>query len=668
MFFDNEPEAFALKKRAILKGPPPISDTGWRPPSYFPNLSDASVIGFDLERKEDDWDHGPGWRRNKASTVGFSVSARDQRGNIGSWYFPIGHAVEPDYNLDRKCCLGWLSSVLRTPRIPKVGANLLYDIGSLTDDGIKVEGELHDVQFAEAILQSDGLVNLDHLGVKYLDEGKETNALYDWCQRAYGGKPNSDQRHNIWRAPPRLVGPYGERDASHPIRIAEKQIPLLMREGLYDVYRLECRLIPLLIKMRYEGISIDVPMAYRLYDELGADIKTKFAELFKLAPVKIESVNSGRDLARIFEHMGMSFPLTKDGNPSFRKDFLTNLDHPVADVINDIRGLEKARGTFVRNYMIEGHTNGKLYPLLHPLRNDEHGTITGRFSGSDPNPQNIPVRTEVGKRIRRAFTHDKGHVAWEKIDYSQIEYRYLAHYAVGPGSDELREKYNRDKKTDYHKLVQEQVQQRTGRLIERRPIKNLNFGLVFGMGEGKLARQNNFEKGEAKTIFSDYHASNPYVKETAKAIAKEAQILGYITTVLGRRIRFNLWEPAWRDYEREAVEGKPTALPLEWAIKRYGSRIKRANTHKAVNYRLQGSGTGDQIKVGMLACYEAGVFDVIGVPRIQVHDELGFSVQDESKAMTEGFVEMRRMMETCLPISVPVFVDSKRATNWGDCD
>lgn len=668
MFFENEPEAYALKKRAILRVPPPIPETGWRPPQYFPNLSDASVISFDLERKENDWDHGPGWRRGKASTCGFSVGARDRSGNIGAWYFPIGHAVEPEYNLDRGQCLSWLGHILRTPHIPKVGANLLYDIGSLTDDNIEVQGELHDVQFAEAILQSDGFVNLDHLGLKYLDEGKDTNTLYEWCAKAYGGNAGQDQRMNIWRAPPRLVGPYGERDASHPIRIAELQYPLLAREYLHDVYRLECRLIPLLVKMRYEGISIDVPGAHRLYDELGLEIDKKFAELHGLAPVNIESVNSGRDLAKIFDYIGLEYPLTKEGNPSFRKDFLTNLDHPVADAINEIRGLEKARGTFVRNYMIEGHTNGKLYPQFHPLRNDEHGTITGRFSGSDPNPQNIPVRTEVGKRIRRAFIPDEGHTAWEKVDYSQIEYRYLAHYAVGPGADELRAKYKQDKKTDYHVLVQNQVKQRTGRMIERRPIKNLNFGLVFGMGEGKLARQNNFERSEAKDIFTDYHASNPYVKETAKAIATEAQILGYITTILGRRIRFNLWEPSWRDFELEAREGKPTPLPYDYAIKRYGSRIKRANTHKAVNYRLQGSGTGDQIKVGMVQCWANGIFDVTGVPRIQVHDELGMSVIDDSKEQQEAYAEMHHVMETCLPISVPIFIDHKRANNWGDCE
>ena len=661
MFFDDEPEALTLKKRAILRVPPPVPDTGWKPPTYFPNLSDATVISFDVERKENDWDHGPGWARGKAQTVGFSLAARDSLGNVGSWYFPIGHAIEPHDNLDRVQCLDYLRSVLSTPNIPKVGANLLYDIGALTDDNIFVQGQLHDCQFAEALIDSDALVALDHLGLKYLGQGKETNLLYEWCARAYGGPASADQRGNIWRAPPRLVGPYGEQDALMPILILEKQFPLMAKEFLTDVYNLECGLIPLLIKMRLQGVTVNIAAAEKLYHELEGDIKTLYAKLYAAAPVNIKSVNSGNDLAKIFDYMGLNYPLTKDGNPSFRKDFLTNCDHPVADIINEIRGTEKVRGTFIRNYILQAHVNGKLFPLFHPMKNDDNGAKTGRFAGSDPNLQNIPIRTPLGVRVRKLFEGP-----WKKIDYSQIEYRYLAHYAVGQGSDELRAKYNADKKTDYHVTVQNTVKELTGIWIERRPIKNLNFGLVFGMGEGKLARQNNFDKSEATQVFGAYHKANPYVKETAKAIATEAQILGYISTILGRRIRFNYWEPTDRDYSNEE---RPTPLPYDYAIRRYGSRIKRANVHKAVNYRLQGSGTGDQIKLGMYQCYKQGIFDVTGVPCIQVHDELGMiRIDDNAPAQIEAYRELQHVMETCLPVKVPIFVDIKDGATWGDCD
>jgi DNA polymerase I-like protein with 3'-5' exonuclease and polymerase domains len=662
MFFDDF-DLGPLKKRTTIRQPPPTPETGWRPPASFPNLSSAVALGFDLERKEWDFDHGPGWRRGKAHTVGFSLAARDRAGNRGKWYFPIRHECEPEYNLDPQSCLAWLKYQLETD-VPKVGANLLYDVGSLTDDGIYVRGRLHDVQYAEAILDTDGLVNLDFLGDKYTGAGKETNLLYEWCARAYGGKPTAIQRDNIWRASPRLVGPYGEQDADLPIDILDKQLPLLHSQDLTRVYDMECELIRLLVRMRLQGVRVNLTKAHKLYDDLGPMIANAYGELYAMTGVRIDSANSGREIAKVFDRVGIPYPVTEDGNPSFRKDWLKNLDHPVANKINEIREFEKIRYTFVRGYILEGHTNGLLHCQFHPLRSDDGGAKTGRFSSSDPNLQNIPVRTKLGKMIRDIFEPFLGHIAWEKDDYSQIEYRDLAHYAVdkGDGSAErLRAAYAADPKTDYHKTTQKNVKDLTSIEIERRPIKNMNFGLVYGMSEKKLIRQNGFSDEQGRAVFKAYHEGNPYVRPTMKAAADEMQMLGYITTVLGRRIRFNYWEPLDRDYDSTA---RPIPLPYEWAIRRYGSRIKRAGEHKAINYRLQGS-AAEQIKMGMVACLAAGVFDVTGVPLIQVHDELDFSVIDDSPRMNEAYTEMRHILENSIKLRVPVIVDHDRAKSWG---
>lgn len=661
MFFDDI-DLGPKKKRAILRTPPATPETGWRPPADFPNLAAATILGFDLERKENDFDHGPGWRRGKAHTVGFSLAARDRYGNRGRWYFPIRHEVEPQYNLEPSKCLAWLKDQLET-NVPKVGANILYDVGSLTDDNIHVKGRLHDVQFAEAILDTDGLVNLDHLGDKYTGAGKETNKLYEWCALAYGGKATPIQRDNIWRASPRLVGPYGEQDADLPIDILDKQLPLLASQDLMIVYDMECALIPLLIRMRLQGVRVNLAKAKKLYRDLGPMIAVGYRELAAATGVRVDSVQSGAQVAKIFDKVGIVYPRTDDGNPSFRKDWLKNLDHPVAAKINEIREYEKIRSTFVKNYIIEGNTNGLLHCQFHPLRSDDGGAKTGRFSSSDPNLQNIPVRTELGKRIRDIFEPFEGHVAWEKNDYSQIEYRDLAHYAVdnGDGSaDRLRAAYNADPKTDYHKATQENVKKLTGFVIERRPIKNLNFGLVYGMSERKLIRQNGFADNQGRAVFKAYHEGNPYVRPTMKAAADEMQIFGYITTVLGRRIRFNTWEPIERDYDAP----RPIPLPYELALRRYGSRIKRAGEHKAINYRLQGS-AAEQIKMGMVAADAAGIFDVTGVPLIQVHDELDFSVIDDSPRMIEAFTELRRILSGSIKLRVPVVVDFDRGKSWG---
>lgn len=655
MFFDDEP--IVTRRRALLKQPPPVPETGWRPPQYYPDLSDAAVIAFDTETEETDFKHGPGWARDKGQICGFSVAAKDRRGNRGKWYFPIRHKYEPEWNLDPVTTLRWLRATLQTPHIPKVGANLLYDVGWLTTENIYVEGELHDIQFAEALLEDQGEVALDYLGVKYLGQGKETSLLYKWCAETYGGDVSGIQRENIYRAPPRLVGPYGEADADMPLDILDKQWPILAREGTLPLYRMECDLIYLLVRMRLAGVQIDVPFAEQLYTELGNDIRTLNDQLHRDSGVRA-NVNSPGDLAMVFDAVGIKYPRTQRGAPSFQKEFMKSLDHPIANLVNSIREHEKIRSTFVRSYLLESNVKGRIFCQFHPLRGDDGGTITGRFSSSDPNLQNIPVRTKLGKRVRKAFTADPGHIAWEKDDHSQIEYRMLANFASGPGSEELRDTYNRDPKTDYHSVVHDNVLNLTGMDIERRPIKNINFGLIYGQSEKSLGYKAGFKPDQAKAVFHAYHQGAPYVRPTMKAIGAEVQLNGFITTFLGRRVRFNLWEP---------INDRALALPYDAAIRQYGQMIRRAYEYRGVNYKLQGS-AADVLKAGMHKCWRDGVFDVIGVPKLQVHDELDFSVIDDSPVQQEGYAYMRHCLEQAVSCNVPIRVDFGRGKNWGEIE
>lgn len=660
MFFEEE-DLGQLKKKAGLRLPPPVPETGWLPPREFPNLASAVVISLDTETREPDFSHGPGWGRGKGYIVGFSLAAQDAAGNRGKWYFPVRHEFEPEYNLDPATCFRWLKSVLETPHIPKVGANLLYDIGWLTTENIYVQGELHDVQFSEALLHEDGEVALEYLGQKYLNEGKDSDLLYQWLAEAYGGNANSKQRENIYRAPARLVGAYAESDADLPLRVLDKQWPLMVRDGLTDVYRMECDSIYLLTRMRLTGVNIDLPAAEQLYGELAVDIQELNQQLFQQTGVWA-NVDSGADLAKVFDAAGIRYNRTAKGAPSFTKDFLKTVEHPIADLVRDIREHMKIRSTFIRSYILESNVNGRVHCQFHPLRGDEGGTRSGRFASSTPNLQNIPVRSKLGKRIRKLFIPDYGHIGWEKDDYSQIEYRFLAHFAVGDGADMVRERYNKDPKTDYHEMTQELVKLIANMLIERKPIKNINFGLLYGMGEPKLARQIGVAKDIAKQIFKAYHQGNPYVKATMEQAANEAQLHGFVQTILGRRSRFDMWEPRVVNYENRA-----SALRYDAAIRNYGCDIQRAHTHKAINRKLQGS-AADIIKKGMWRCWREGVFDVIGVPKLQVHDELDFSVIDDSPAQQEAYRYMRHVLETAVPLRIPVLVDSGRGPNWGAID
>lgn len=671
LFTDDE---FAkLKKKAALRVPPPPPDNGWRPPESFPNLSSAVALSIDTETKELDFDHGPGWARDSGHIVGFSVGAVDALGNRGAWYFPLRHELQREFNLDPATCLAWLKSVMETPHVPKVGANLIYDMGWLMEEGIRLMGELHDVQFAEALLREDGLVDLEYLGQKYCGTGKESNQLYQWCAEAYGGDVNGKQRANIYRASPLTVGAYGESDADLPLRVFDWQKPLLQSMSLYDVYRMECDMIPLMVDMRRTGVRIDLPRAEKLYHDLGPLIEIKNKELHDLTGVWA-NVNSGPDLAKVFDTVGIPYPRTAQGNPSFRKDFLQSVEHPVAEMIRDIREHIKIRETFIRSYLLEKNVYGRVHGQFHPLRGDSGGTRSGRFASSHPNLQNIPVRTELGKRIRTLFVPDHDHLCWEQDDYSQIEYRMLAHFAVGAGSEELRAEYNANPRTDYHDNTYYRLCPFMGwdendnetRKKYRKPVKNINFGLLYGMGKAKLGRsimeyfKGNLSKQDIDQLFTAYHSANPYVKETMDDVASFAQHEGYIETILKRRSWFEKWEPIDVDYENRA-----TPLNYELALKRWGHQIQRSHTHKAINRKLQGS-AADAIKKGMHACMKAGVFDVIGVPKLQVHDELDFSVPDDTSQMREGFAEMRRLLATSLDVKVPILVDSGRGPNWGE--
>lgn len=673
MFFDDED--LMPRKKAALHELPPVPDTGWTPPREFPNLQAATAIAVDVETKETDFSNGPGWARGKGHIVGVSLAAQARDGTTGKWYFPVRHEVEPHDNLDARGVFGYCKSVLETS-VPKVGANLIYDVGWLTTEDIRVGGKLNDVQFAEALIDEYAFVALDVLGRKYLGQPKTSDAMYDWMRAAYPNTPKSETRGNIYRTPPRLVGPYAEDDADLPMRIMPHQYEEMLRQGLITVYNLECGIIPLLVRMRLEGVSVDIPKAVELHDQMTAES----AELYKRIKAEygysISSTHSNQ-LGALFKRVGIPTPVTELGAPSVQKEWLAELDHPLGGIIRDIREREKLCGTFIQSYILNKNVNGKVYPQFHPLKGDENGAKVGRFASSDPNLQNIPSRTTLGKLLRTCFIPDAGHSHWCKMDYSQIHYRILAHYAVDDGdgsADALRQRYIDDKKTDYHQDVLTAVAPLMGwdatdeenNKFVRRPIKNVNFGLLYGQSQKSLGAKvasyfgSSFTPEQTKGFFDAYFEGAPYVKPTMKAIGAEVQQHGYTTSILGRRCRFNMWE--------DGMSGtRSTPLPYDDAIREYGSFIKRAFEYRGVNYKFQSS-EPDIMKTGMLDCLNSGVFDTVGVPRLTVHDELDFSVRDRTPETIEAFEHIQHTMEHAVKLRIPVFVDMEEGPNWGKVD
>jgi DNA polymerase-1 len=571
------------------------------------------------------------------------------------------HRTQAEDNMDPETVLRYLSHTLGNSAVPKVGANAIYDVGWLLHEGVDVRGPVYDIQFAEALLDSETPnVALDILAHKYLNVGKTTNALYEWLHEWTGHALNDRIRKWLYMSPPQLAGPYAEDDASLPIKILTAQWPRMVARGVLELFDIECRLIPLLVRMRMQGVPIEVGRAEQVYEEFG----TRIVELQqRLRDLTGREVNpAARDsMQAAFDAVGLATPTktdtkTRETKVSFDKGSLAAIDHPLPALILEHRKLEKVRGTFIKSYLLDKHINGRVYCSFHPLRNDSNGARSGRFASSDPNLQNIPVRTEEGRRVREAFV---ARGLWRSIDYSQIEYRMLAHHAVGDGADALRAQYHADPTTDYHVATQHLVKRRTGLTIDRKPIKNINFGLMYGMSEPKLAMDLGLDAAGAKQLFNAYHDAAPYVKATMDACSAEVHMDGYVETILGRKSDFNRWTYSGRGDRRN--------FSFEQACDEWGmSNIERAMAHKALNRKLQG-GAADVMKRSMVAAYEAGLFaeDACGMPLLTVHDELDFD--DLGDPHRPAWQELQHVMQTAMPqMRVPVIADVEVGVSWGE--
>lgn len=623
---------------------PPIPDTGWRPPTDFPRLEAAKVLAIDTETKDPELrERGPGFQRGDACVVGLAVGTDDGH----RWYFPMRHEVGGG-NMDPDMVLRWARDELGRATQPKVGANLLYDLEALAAEGVHVAGELVDVQAQESLLDEHREKNLDALGERYLQEGKAGHALYQWCADAYGGRPGHLQRANIYRAPAALVGPYAEGDVDLPLRIMQQQRVLLAQQGMIDLAYMENGLLPMLLAMRRRGVRIDTAGADQLDSRIGQELEA----LRKLHGV--EPWNAGQIAARC-DALGLPYPNTAKGAPSFTAAWLKAQSDPFLLAVARMRALDKMRGTFVQGHIM-GHLVGdRVHCQFHALKGDDYGAVSGRFSSSNPNLQNIPSRDdELAPLLRGLFLPEPGE-DWVRFDWSQIEFRLLVHYARGKGAAEAVRRYNEEPDTDFHQMVNEWVF--GGDPSMRKPSKNINFGLVYGMGKNKLAAQIGRSPEAAEQLFATYHGTLPFVKDTFDAAAQMASNRGYVSTLMGRRARFDLYEP--RDWKKakEVTAVSRDAVPEDWLP------VRRAYTHKALNRILQG-GAADIMKRAMLDIWNSGVCDVLGAPLVTVHDELGWSAP-RTEAARAALAHAQHIMETCVKLKVPLVAEREQGADWG---
>ena len=613
-------------------------DSDWTPPETIPDLSQYDTISIDLETRDENLlKLGPGWCRKDGHIIGIAVAAGES-----SWYFPVAHTVG---NMPRRPVFQWLTDLCKDTTKTFVFHNALYDLGWLRAEGVEVKGKIRDTMVAAPLLNENRrYYNLNSLAGDYLGTYKDEKMLKSAAEE-FGVDPKS----GMWKLPPRYVGAYAEHDAAITLRLWNELRKEITKEECSGIFELETRLTPLLLDMKTTGVRVDLTRAEQVKKELVALEKSLVDEIVKETGVTIEPWVA-TSVAKVFDAMGLAYSRTeKSRAPAFTKQFLANHSHPIAKKIIKIREVNKANTTFIDTILEHSH-DGRIHCDFHPLRSDGGGTVTGRFSSSNPNLQQIPARDPyIKKLIRGLFIPEEGS-KWGSFDYASQEPRWLVHYCATltgfdrhPQIDDVVDLYHKGE-ADFHQIVADIAG------IPRKQAKTVNLGLMYGMGKGKLANILDLSVEEATALLDKYNDKVPFLRSISEKTTRKAADSGIIRTWLGRKCRFNMYEPKSYKYNK--------AMPMKEAINEYGSKgsIRRAFTYKALNRLIQGS-SADQTKKAMVDCYDAGL-----TPMLTVHDELCFNIENDKQ-----IEQIKEIMSNCIPeLRIPFDVDAEMGLNWGE--
>jgi len=610
----------------------------------LPNLSAAKRICLDIETFDPHLKTTGPSIRTGGYVAGIGVGAEFSDGEVRGWYVPIAHEGYEEDCEDESTVLPWLEKILADKNREVIGAKLEYDMGYLQHFyGMRIAGKLIDVQLAEPLIDENAKqYNLGALGDKYLNESKVDDELYEYCAAHFGGKAVRTQAGNIYRCPPSVVANYGIGDVTLPIRIWRCQREVLTKEGLWDVFDLEAALAPMLIDMKALGVRVDMDSVDRVQTQAAAKMVSLQKEIDQLAGVPI-SIYESSCLEEAFQRLDIPYGRTEAGNPSFTSAILEQSSFGMK--INELKQTTKIHDVFLENYINKYVVRDRIHPAFNQLKGDDYGTVTGRFSSSQPNLQNIPN----DPMIRSLYIPEDGE-NWYKLDYNSVEYRLALHFARGPAADLMVQRYLDDPNFDAHQMTADDIG------ITRKQAKKINFGIIYGMGVALLSSEIGVPLAEGRQVINRFHDNVPFMKSLLNKAMEVAEKRGYIHTLSGRRRRFNLYEP------RKWTRGK-FPLPHQEALHEYGTNIKRAFCYKALNAAVQGS-AADVLKKAMVDIYKSGVCDVINLPTLTVHDELDFSAND-SPEHQEALRETRHLMQAAFKVRVPLIVDVEKGTNWG---
>ncbi len=578
----------------------------WRAPEILPVLdSRYNRVGFDCETTR------KGWRDPKNKSLGMSISLEDGR----DFYLPYGHMGGG--NLDRGKVFRWANQELKGKTL--VCAEAKHEIQMMRREGLDFEAlgcKIREVQYPPALLSDQ----------------RRSFQLNDLAQDFLGRTKIDIDASKIWEMPASEVGPYAELDARLNLDLDTAYAPLIQQEDLGRVLQLEYDLIYCVCEMERNGVPIDVPKLDRWRKEADRKKTDELMALWREANTKLNP-NSAKDLGLLFDKLGLEYGRTApsknfpNGLPSMPDDFLETIDHPAVRRVRTIKAIDSLRSKYLDKYW-HALQDGILHFNLHQLKANDYGTISGRFSSSSVNIQQVfdPERQEdklgfMEWLIRELFIPvplNEPQAWWVKLDASQIEFRLFVHYSR---SARLIKRFCEDRGVDFHQMVADLCK------IRRKPAKNINFGKLFGMGREKMARELGLPQHEADLLFDQYNSMFPETQDLMNSTMALAKQRGFVKTRLGRRARFP-------DGER---------------------------LHSALNRVIQGS-AADVLKLKLLDIYNNRKF-------LDIH-KLLFTVHDDINIATYNLRKVRYINELLeapipdLPFRVPIYWDADVGRNW----
>ncbi|MCG7591065.1 MULTISPECIES: DNA polymerase I [unclassified Halomonas] len=586
--------------------------------AWLERLNEAERFCFDLETTSLNY--------MDADIVGVGIALKAGE----AAYIPLAHDyLDAPAQLDRHTVLQALKPLLEDPAKTKIGQNLKYDISVLANVDIHVVGPLADTMLASYVLNSTATRHdMDSLALKYL--GEKTISFEEIAGK--GAKQLTFNQIALEQA-----APYACEDVDITLRLQESLRPQVEREGrLAEVLdRLELPLINVLSRIERNGVALDAERLHEQSQQLEQRIRELESDAFELAGREF-NLGSPKQLGQILfdEQKIPVIKKTPKGAPSTAEAVLEELalDYPLPKVIMQHRGLAKLKSTYTDKLpRLLNKTTGRVHTSYH-----QAVTATGRLSSSDPNLQNIPIRTEEGRKIRQAFVARPGYriVA---ADYSQIELRIMAHLSEDKG---LLEAFAEGR--DIHTATAAEVFGTSLDKVsadQRRSAKAINFGLIYGMSAWGLSRQLHIDRNQAQTYIDRYFDRYPGVARYMDRIRTQAAEDGFVETVMGRR----LYLPEIHSQNRSRRQGAERT---------------------AINAPMQGT-AADIIKQAMIdvdTLLAEGEFDALMV--MQVHDELVFEV---AEAQVDRFIEqVQARMQAAASLNVPLIVEAQSGANWDE--